>query len=354
MGQNVKQDVHQDIYQDVNKDLDRDMERDKVDYDKYHVTEYMLPDMESTFRVYAAHIRTVTKEWAYEEHSHPLFELNVVLSGTQQMIVNGQVYVQQAGDIMLLLPEDVHQSEVVGEEDLCYYCLHFNVDDRIVRERLFRLIHRLYPADHGLTKAIVPSIEQLVMITTQVGSAKIDNKMRTLSIIFALFANISEYVSEQMLVDRMGKSSDEVAVMIAERLERLVSGANEESFNSADGLNNADGLNSMDYLNKVGNEEIANHVMSDNEQGAVAAVIADTGYSASSCNRRFHEVYGMSPRQYLSSLKLKRAKLLLMNPQLSIEHISIILGYKDIAHFSRQFKRWTGEPPGKFRARFHN
>lgn len=344
MEQNVKQDVHQD----VNKDLSRDMERDKVDYDKYHVTEYMLPDMESTFRVYAAHIRTVTKEWAYEEHSHPLFELNVVLSGIQQMTVNGHVYVQHAGDIMLLLPEDVHQSEAEGEDDLCYYCLHFNVDDRIVRERLFRLIHRFYSAEHGLTKVILPSLEQLVMITTQVDSAKIDNKMRTLSIIFALFASISEYVSEQMLVARMGKSSDDVAVMIAERLERLVSVANEDSLNRVDGLNNTDGLNI------VNNEELENNVMSDNEQGAVAAVIADTGYSASSCNRRFHEVYGMSPRQYLSSLKLKRAKLLLMNPQLSIEHISIILGYKDIAHFSRQFKRWTGEPPGKFRARFHN
>jgi AraC-like DNA-binding protein len=343
----MEQDVKQDMNQDVNQDLDRDMERDKVDYNKYHVTEYMLPDMESTFRVYAAHIRTVTKEWAYEEHSHPLFELNVVLSGSQKMIVNGQVYVQHAGDVMLLLPEDVHQSEAVGEEDLCYYCLHFNVDDRIVRERLFRLVHRFYSAEHGLTKVILPSLEQLVMITTQVDSAKIDNKMRTLSIIFALFASISEYVSEQMLVDRMGKSSDEVAVMIAERLERLVSGANEDSLNSADGLNNADDLNNVD-------DEVANNILTYNEQGAVAAVIADTGYSASSCNRRFHEVYGMSPRQYLSSLKLKRAKLLLMNPQLSIEHISIILGYKDIAHFSRQFKRWTGEPPGKFRARFHN
>lgn len=303
------------------------MESNQVDYNKYHVTEYMLPDMESTFRVYAAHIRTVTKEWAYEEHSHPLFELNVVLSGAQKMMVNGQVYVQQAGDIMLLLPEDVHQSEAVGEDDLCYYCLHFNVDDRIVRERLFRLINRFYSAEHGLTKAILPSLEQLVMITTQVDSAKIDNKMRTLSIIFGLFASISEYVSEQMLVSRIGKSNDDVAAFIAERLERLVSSSNEDSLNN---------------------------IMTYNEQGDVAAVIADTGYSASSCNRRFHEVYGMSPRQYLSSLKLKRAKLLLMNPQLSIEHISIILGYKDIAHFSRQFKRWTGEPPGKFRARFHN
>lgn len=42
-----------------------------------------------------------------------------------------------------------------------------------------------------------------------------------------------------------------------------------------------------------------------------------------------------------------------MEPELSVEDVSRRLGYKDIAHFSRQFKRWTGEPPGKFRGRYH-
>ncbi|MNJ02399.1 DNA-binding transcriptional regulator AraC [compost metagenome] len=46
---------------------------------------------------------------------------------------------------------------------------------------------------------------------------------------------------------------------------------------------------------------------------------------------------------------LHEAKVLLDDPRLSISHISGILGYRDIAHFSRQFKRWYGKSPREYR-----
>jgi AraC family transcriptional regulator, transcriptional activator of pobA len=42
-----------------------------------------------------------------------------------------------------------------------------------------------------------------------------------------------------------------------------------------------------------------------------------------------------------------------MQPELSVERVSRMLGYAEAALFSRQFKRWTGESPGKFRSRIH-
>jgi len=86
----------------------------------------------------------------------------------------------------------------------------------------------------------------------------------------------------------------------------------------------------------------------------VATIAARLGYSVSTCSRAFRRAYGISPRQYLSALILKKAKLLLLEPSLPVETVSARLGYRDIAHFSRQFKRWTGESPLKFRARFHS
>lgn len=41
----------------------------------------------------------------------------------------------------------------------------------------------------------------------------------------------------------------------------------------------------------------------------------------------------------------EEAMRLLRDTTLSIDHISNLLGYTDIAHFSKQFKRWTGESP---------
>ncbi|MGV2794787.1 cupin domain-containing protein, partial [Clostridium perfringens] len=76
----------------------------------HQIAEFMLPDMDSTFQLFAAHLRTVTPDWSYPRHSHPMFEVNLLLAGRQEMTVNGQRYVQEPGDVMLLRPEEIHES----------------------------------------------------------------------------------------------------------------------------------------------------------------------------------------------------------------------------------------------------
>ncbi|WP_430616130.1 helix-turn-helix domain-containing protein [Enterococcus sp. DIV1067f] len=61
------------------------------------------------------------------------------------------------------------------------------------------------------------------------------------------------------------------------------------------------------------------------------------------------KIYGISPKNYLDSLKLKEAKRLLTIPDITIESISERLGYSHPAHFSRQFKNWVGVSPNSYR-----
>jgi AraC-like DNA-binding protein len=64
----------------------------------------------------------------------------------------------------------------------------------------------------------------------------------------------------------------------------------------------------------------------------------------------FRQVYGMSARQYRSLVKLKRAKTLLLDNEMSVQSVAERMGYSDTAHFSRQFKRWTGMSPIAYRS----
>lgn len=282
---------------------------------------YLLPDMDSTFRLFAAHWHAVDRNWKYPIHKHPLFEVNLVLSGTQEMIVNQTSYIQNPGDIMLLGPGDVHESKAIGKENMTYYCLHFDVDERVLRELLCRNKTYFHASNSDLATAIQPALDKLIKLTKDEAAQRVESRMMILSALFELFAGISGTLSKRdssVTVPRMSQ----VASQIAARLELAVDQTEDERLEGQD-------------------------------IETIESIAAEIGYSMSSVNRMFTSVYGVSPRQYMSTLMLKKSKLLLMDPELTIETISAKLGYNNIAHFSRQFKRWTGESPSSFRGRFY-
>lgn len=70
------------------------------------------------------------------------------------------------------------------------------------------------------------------------------------------------------------------------------------------------------------------------------------GYTPSYINRIFKKEYGLSPLQYLTSLKITRAKeLLRSNTEINIRHVAEAVGYEDSRYFSRIFKNETGMTP---------
>jgi AraC-like DNA-binding protein len=81
----------------------------------------------------------------------------------------------------------------------------------------------------------------------------------------------------------------------------------------------------------------------------VEQIISSFGISPGYGLQIFRKVYGQSPRAYLSSLKLQEAKVLIEQPKLSLGEIAWKLGYTHLSHFSRQFKRWTGQSPLQYR-----
>ncbi|NMB45184.1 MAG: helix-turn-helix domain-containing protein [Firmicutes bacterium] len=56
--------------------------------------------------------------------------------------------------------------------------------------------------------------------------------------------------------------------------------------------------------------------------------------------------------EYLTSVRLRRAKELLVQSSLQIQRIAQRVGYNDVSYFNRVFRRETGQSPGSFRKIF--
>ncbi|UJF34527.1 AraC family transcriptional regulator [Paenibacillus hexagrammi] len=287
---------------------------------EHSVSGTILPDLHVSFRLFAAHRRKVSAKWSFPEHKHALYEINLVLQGAQHMRVEGKDYKQKTGDLMWILPNQKHAS--LGAADshtMEYVCLHFEVDDPWLRGQFNQFDRSLYIAGSDLERAVRPILDDVAEAAKEGDSAAGNLKLLTLHASFRLFSALSELLlrSEQRQASSHAGTT-ELAAQLAACIEQVW--AEEGSADTTD-------------LETFRIEQIAEQL----------------GYSTTHCNRVFHKAYGISPRQYLSMIKLRRAKLLLMDPALTIEQIAEQLGYKDLSQFSKQFKRWTSMSPSAYR-----
>ncbi|MDF2645818.1 MAG: hypothetical protein K0Q73_1623 [Paenibacillus sp.] len=286
---------------------------------EHSVSGSMLPDLQISFRVFAAHRRKVNANWSFPEHKHSQYEINVVLEGSQHMRVEGKNHTQTEGELLWLTPNQRHSSLGVLDGTMMeYICIHFEVDDSWLRQQLNQLTNVRYPVGSPLEQALRPIIKDVAQATKE--SEGTHQKLLTLLASFRLFTVLSELLLQVKQQYSAQNPTTELAEQIAAHIEREWA--------------------------PVTNEEDGKD---DKEPLRIEQLAEQLGYSSTHCNRVFHKAYGISPRQYVSMIKLRKAKLLLMNPALSIEQISEQLGYRDLSQFSKQFKRWTNMSPTAYR-----
>jgi AraC-like DNA-binding protein len=81
----------------------------------------------------------------------------------------------------------------------------------------------------------------------------------------------------------------------------------------------------------------------------IEAMADSLGVSAGHLRRIFKQHTGLSPYQYHLQLKISRAKLLLRESDLPIKYIARQLGFQNVYHFSKLFKKMADVPPNRWR-----
>ncbi|MFC4010055.1 helix-turn-helix transcriptional regulator [Nonomuraea purpurea] len=74
------------------------------------------------------------------------------------------------------------------------------------------------------------------------------------------------------------------------------------------------------------------------------------GVSPSLLSRRFRDVRGVTPIQYLRGVRLRRARELLTGTDFTLQNIAERCGYRSAFYLSRVFKAGTGQSPSEYRA----
>ena len=82
---------------------------------------------------------------------------------------------------------------------------------------------------------------------------------------------------------------------------------------------------------------------------AITDLAALAGLSHYHFIRAFKDTVGLTPYQYVLSERSRRATALLSNPDLSLGDVALAVGFSDVSHLNRVFRKFSGVTPAVFR-----
>jgi AraC-like DNA-binding protein len=84
---------------------------------------------------------------------------------------------------------------------------------------------------------------------------------------------------------------------------------------------------------------------------SVASLAEEVAMSRSVFAAQFCQMVGEPPLQYLTALRMRKARDLLRDRSVAIKEVAARVGYGSEASFGNAFKRWWGTAPGAYRRR---
>lgn len=251
----------------------------------------------------------MTAEGVY--HDHDFTELAYILSGKGRYIVEGKEFNVEAGDLVICNPGVKHTHIVVNAKEPTLEFISGFTDFHF----------------KNMTPNSIELKDGGCVIHTS-AELKQDISMHCYSMIAERESNqIGRYFMfkthlMQMLLLVMREISD------IEKTEQK--GCNFESYNKSYAVNRIINYLNENYENKISLEQIAHNIY----------------LSPVYISKIFKEETGESPINYLIKIRLEKAKDILLNSENgSIKSIANQVGYDDVYHFSKLFKKYYGVSP---------
>ncbi|SHN35021.1 helix-turn-helix transcriptional regulator [Gracilibacillus kekensis] len=271
------------------------MVRDLVMLDPSETLQY-LPNYHYPPYITLAHLFHAPDPWVKEFGIHKQYQIQYVLNGVAEYSFENKTYITRKGDITFHRPGELHEVRTtVGEQYSCISLVFHFGDAHFPANELFSELHDLGNYyDHPIGE----KLQNIVTLYHQPGL-------------------LSQMECQQLL------------------LQVLADLVNEKS--TTKNLTRVQEKNSIKLI------KIKNYIIDNfNENIQIKDLEHLSGLSKNYLTILFKKEYNISPMQYLTWLRVQRAKDLAINTNLSISEIAHEVGYADVHTFGKMFKKKEG------------
>ena len=276
-----------------------------------------LPYIDTSITFFSAHKQYVSCNWKGYPSSHTAFEIPLILSGEQESIIDQNVYILKENDILLVPPGILHENRCFSNQGMTYFVAHFDIDDPDLRYSMIKNGRLIYPHNTSENSSLRLILNEWIFLYDKKNTYSLSDRFLSLEILSRLMTTLAK-ISEENKENKGSMQALSIARSIAETIQH--------NFN-------------LFFLNENRDKNLL----------LMKNIYQEINISMSYGLEVFKEIYGISPKEYLDRLKFKESKRLIRNPNISIEFISEQVGYSNVSHFSRQFKKWAGVSPKIYR-----
>ncbi len=251
------------------------------------------------------------------DHKHLFFELVYIVSGCGKQCINENTFTYRAGHLFLITPEDCHSFQI--EDTTEFFFLRFS---------------NIYIKSKGFHSEDIKVLEYILQNASHQPGCVLKNLADKPLFRSLVEAVISESVNRDVYnQDLIKHIINTMIVLVARNIAKYLPTAKNETTDRK----------ALEILNYI-QENICepNKLRADHLSELF-------GTSKSYFGRYFKRVVQQTFQEYINQLRLKRIEARLQFSDLRINEIVDELGFTDVSHLNRFFKRYKSLTPTEFR-----
>ena len=264
-------------------------------------------------------VRPHTRFVEFGPHSHNYIEMMYVLHGSITHLIGENEIVLQKGDFLVMNQHVEHAIKAAGYDDVA---INF-----IARQEFFDIPQSMVGSNNAIS-------EFLLSILRTKDSVQHYLHFRLNEDLY--IENLVECIIASILFDRDfdERINQYMMGIIFLHLLRHVEGLTKNS--------------SMDY-HELLVQSVLRYIDTRYQTAQLARFADETHQNVSVLSRLIRQKTGATFQELLKRKRLQKAVQLLVESDLSVEEISVNVGYEDPGHFFREFKKMYQTTPRKFR-----